>query len=171
MWVTKLMTTLRDPSLPLLELQDIMTNVSGRIPVSVEKAIRKVIAQYASNITSVLSQFPSQQIANILDSHAATLQRKADREVFFMNTQSIVQLVQRYRSGIRGHMKSVVLDLLRRYLNVETQFQQAHYDKCVINLREQYKPDMTPVLDCIFSHAQVAKKNILVIMLIVSTIK
>ncbi|XP_048411956.1 acetyl-CoA carboxylase 2 isoform X2 [Stegostoma tigrinum] len=165
-WITKLMTTLRDPSLPLLELQDIMTNVSGRIPASVEKAIRKVIAQYASNITSVLTQFPSQQIANILDSHAATLQRRADREVFFMNTQSIVQLVQRYRSGIRGHMKSVVLDLLRRYLSVETQFQQAHYDKCVINLREQHKPDMTPVLDCIFSHAQVAKKNILVIMLI-----
>lgn len=35
------------------------------------------------------------QIANILDSHGATLQRKADREVFFINTQSIVQLVQR----------------------------------------------------------------------------
>lgn len=35
------------------------------------------------------------QIANILDRHAATLQRKADREVFFMYTQSIVQLVQR----------------------------------------------------------------------------
>ncbi|XP_072921977.1 acetyl-CoA carboxylase 2 [Hemitrygon akajei] len=165
-WVTRLMMTLGDPSLPLLELQDIMTSVSGRIPVSVEKAIRKVIAQYASNITSVLCQFPSQQIADILDSHAATLQRKADREVFFMNTQSVVQLVQWFRSGIRGHMKSIVLDLLRRYLNVETQFQQAHYDKCVINLREQFKPNMTPVLDCIFSHAQVAKKNDLVITLI-----
>ncbi|XP_078277863.1 acetyl-CoA carboxylase 2 isoform X2 [Rhinoraja longicauda] len=165
-WITKLMSSLRGPSLPLLELQDIMTSVSGRIPVSVEKAIRKVIAQYASNITSVLCQFPSQQIADLLDSHAATLQRKADREVFFMNTQSVVQLVQRYRSGIHGHMKSVVLGLLRRYLNVETQFQQAHYDKCVINLREQFKPNMTPVLDCIFSHAQVAKKNVLVIMLI-----
>nr|XP_014349107.1 PREDICTED: acetyl-CoA carboxylase 2 isoform X1 [Latimeria chalumnae]XP_014349108.1 PREDICTED: acetyl-CoA carboxylase 2 isoform X1 [Latimeria chalumnae]XP_014349109.1 PREDICTED: acetyl-CoA carboxylase 2 isoform X1 [Latimeria chalumnae] len=165
-WVGKLMKTLRDPSLPLLELQEIMTSVSGRIPVSVEKAIRKVMAQYASNITSVLCQFPSQQIANTLDSHAATLQRKADREVFFMNTQSIVQLVQRYRSGIRGHMKSVVLDLLRRYLQVENHFQQAHYEKCVINLRESYKPDMTPVLECIFSHAQVAKKNCLVTMLI-----
>ncbi|KAM3938081.1 acetyl-CoA carboxylase 2 isoform 2-T2 [Leptodactylus fuscus] len=165
-WVHKLMQTLRDPSLPLLELQEIMTSVSTRIPPTVEKAIRKVMAQYASNITSVLCQFPSQQIANILDSYAATLQRKADREVFFMNTQSIVQLVQRYRSGIRGYMKSVVLDLLRRYLQVETQFQHAHYDKCVINLREQYKPDMTPVLEFIFSHAQVAKKNILVTMLI-----
>ena len=44
----------------------------------------------------------------------------------------------------------------------------AHYDKCVINLREQLKPDMSQVLDCIFSHSQVAKKNQLVIMLIVS---
>ncbi|NXA37356.1 ACACB carboxylase, partial [Eudromia elegans] len=190
-WVLKLMNTLRDPSLPLLELQEIMTSISGRIPPSVEKSIKKVMAQYASNITSVLCRFPSQQIANVLDSHAAMLQRKAEREVFFMNTQSIVQLVQRYRSGIRGYMKSVVLDLLRRYLQVETQFQQgegrggrrrvpvagprqdalplsaaAHYDKCVISLREQYKPDMTQVLECIFSHAQVAKKNLLVTMLI-----
>ncbi|XP_018604528.1 acetyl-CoA carboxylase isoform X4 [Scleropages formosus] len=165
-WVGTLMKTLRDPSLPLLELQEIMTSVSGRIPISVEKAIRKVMAQYASNITSVLCQFPSQRIANILDSHAATLQRKTDREVFFMNTQSIVQLVQRYRSGIRGYMKSVVLDLLKRYLQVEMQFQQAHYDKCVMKLIEKYKPDMNPVLEYIFSHAQVSKKNILVTMLI-----
>ncbi|XP_037633326.1 acetyl-CoA carboxylase isoform X2 [Sebastes umbrosus] len=165
-WVATLMRTLRDPSLPLLELQEIMTSLASRVPSSVEKDIRKVMAQYASNITSVLCQFPSQRIANILDSHAATLQRKADREVFFMNTQSIVQLVQRYRSGTRGYMKSVVLDLLKRYLQIEMQFQQAHYDKCVINLREQHKPDMSPVLEYIFSHAQVSKKNILVTMLI-----
>ncbi|XP_061322456.1 acetyl-CoA carboxylase 2 isoform X2 [Pezoporus flaviventris] len=165
-WVAQLMKTLRDPSLPLLELQEIMTSISGRIPLSVEKSIRKVMAQYASNITSVLCRFPSQQIASVLDTHAATLQRKAEREVFFMNTQSLVQLVQRYRSGILGYMKAVVLDLLRRYLQVETQFQHAHYDKCVISLREQCKPDMTPVLESIFSHAQVAKKNLLVTMLI-----
>ncbi|XP_064582783.1 acetyl-CoA carboxylase 2 isoform X1 [Zonotrichia leucophrys gambelii] len=191
-WVAQLMKTLRDPALPLLELQEIMTSISGRIPLAVEKAIRKVMAQYASNITSVLCRFPSQQIASVLDTHAATLQRKAEREVFFMNTQSLVQLVQRYRSGIRGYMKAVVLDLLRRYLQVETQFQHgeglglsrgaaglsggaagltrpcptAHYDKCVISLREQCKPNMTPVLESIFSHAQVAKKNQLVIMLI-----
>ncbi|XP_044144047.1 acetyl-CoA carboxylase 1 isoform X2 [Bufo gargarizans] len=165
-WVERLMKTLRDPSLPLLELQDIMTSVSGRIPPNVEKAIKKEMAQYASNITSVLCQFPSQQIANILDSHAATLNRKSEREVFFMNTQSIVQLVQRYRSGIRGHMKAVVMDLLRQYLKVETQFQHGHYDKCVFSLREENKSDLTMVLNYIFSHAQVTKKNLLITMLI-----
>ncbi|XP_078535903.1 acetyl-CoA carboxylase 1 isoform X1 [Lissotriton helveticus] len=165
-WVERLMKTLRDPSLPLLELQDIMTSVSGRIPPNVEKAIKKEMAQYASNITSVLCQFPSQQIANILDSHAATLNRKSEREVFFMNTQSIVQLVQRYRSGIRGHMKAVVMDLLRQYLKVETQFQHGHYEKCVFSLREENKSELTTVLNYIFSHAQVTKKNLLVTMLI-----
>lgn len=39
---------------------------------------------------------PCFQIANILDSHAATLSKKSEREVFFMNTQSIVQLVQKW---------------------------------------------------------------------------
>lgn len=63
-WVATLMKTLRDPSLPLLELQEIMTSVAGRIPPSVEKDIRKVMAQYASNITSVLCQFPSQKVRN-----------------------------------------------------------------------------------------------------------
>jgi len=57
-------------------------------------------------------------------SHAATLQKRADRDVFFLTTQSIVQLVQRYRHGIRGRMKSAVYELLRQYYAVESQFQQ-----------------------------------------------
>ena len=36
--------------------------ISGRIPSDVEKKIRKLMATYASNITSVLCQFPSQQV-------------------------------------------------------------------------------------------------------------
>lgn len=66
LWVATLMKTLRDPSLPLLELQEIMTSVAGRIPPSVEKDIRKIMAQYASNITSVLCQFPSQRVREAL---------------------------------------------------------------------------------------------------------
>lgn len=61
-WVQKLMMALRHPSLPLLELQEIMTSVSGRVPAPVEKSVRRVMAQYAGNITSVLCQFPSQQV-------------------------------------------------------------------------------------------------------------
>ena len=68
-------------------------------------------------------------------SHAATLQKRADRDVFFLTTQGIVQLVQRYRHGIRGRMKSAVHELLRQYYAVESQFQQGIklINMCVCN--------------------------------------
>ncbi|XP_029649542.1 acetyl-CoA carboxylase-like isoform X2 [Octopus sinensis] len=164
--VQTLMKCLRDPNLPLLELQDLISMSAGRVAPHVEKSIRKLITSYAKNITSVLSQFPSQDIAHVIDSHAATLNRRAEREVFFMTTQGIVQLVQRYRNGIRGHMKSVVRDLLKCYVQVEAQFQHGHYDKCVAQVRERHKDDMGAVTATIFSHSAIAEKNELVILLI-----
>lgn len=164
--IEKFMKALRDPNLPLLELLEVISSISGRIPQTVEKKIRKLMTLYASNITSVLAQFPSQQIASVIDSHAATLQKRSDRDHFFMTTQGIVQLVQRYRNGIRGRMKSAVQELLKNYLAVENQFQHGHYDKCVSALREKHKDDMMSVAATIFSHYQVAKKNILVTLLI-----
>ncbi|XP_046476133.1 acetyl-CoA carboxylase isoform X3 [Neodiprion pinetum] len=164
--IEKFMNSLRDPSLPLLELQEVISTISGRIPVSVEKKIRKYMTLYERNITSVLAQFPSQQIASVIDGHAATLSKRTDRDVFFLTTQGIVQLVQRYRNGIRGRMKTAVHELLRQYYTVESQFQQGHYDKCVSALREQHKDEMSMVTATIFSHNHVQKKNVLVTMLI-----
>lgn len=164
--IEKFMQSLRDRSLPLLELQEVIASISGRIPISVEKKIRKLMTLYERNITSVLVQFPSQQIASVIDSHAATLQKRSERDVFFMTTQGIVQLVQRYRNGIRGRMKAAVHELLRKYYEVESQFQYGHYDKCVAALREKHKDDMAAVVSTIFSHSQVSKKNLLVTLLI-----
>lgn len=160
------MASLRDPSLPLLELQEVIASISGRIPAAVEKKIRRLMSLYERNITSVLAQFPSQQIASVIDSHAASMTKRAERDGFFLATEGIVQLVQRYRNGIRGRMKAAVHDLLKQYFNVESQFQQGHYDKCVSALREMHKDDMAMVTATIFSHGQVAKKNMLVTMLI-----
>ncbi|XP_077869541.1 acetyl-CoA carboxylase-like, partial [Saccoglossus kowalevskii] len=164
--VETLMKCLRDPALPLLEMQEMISSISGRIPVPVEKGIKKLLASYSSNITSVLCQFPSQQIANVIDRLAATLNKRADREAFFMHTQGIVQLVQRYRNGIRGHMRSVVQELLRMYIQVESQFQQVPYDKCILALRDKHKGRMSEVVTYIYSHSMVAKKNTLIILLI-----
>ena len=75
----------------------------------------------------------------------------------------------RYRGGIRGHIKLVVQDLLKEYLRVEKQFQQASYDKCVGQMREAAAANMASVTADIFSNSQVQHKNILVIELIVSS--
>lgn len=165
--VETFMRCLRDPRLPLLELQEIISSISGRIPATVEQQIRKLMNNYERNISSILATFPSQEIASVIDTYASTLQRRADRDVFFLNTQGIVQLVQRYRDGIRGRTRSCVQDLLRQYLNIEQYFQEGQYDKCVSILREKFKDEgMNKVVDYIFSHISVMKKNQLVIKLI-----
>lgn len=113
--VSSLLSTLKDPALPLMELQEQMSAISGRIPPSVDNAIQTCLARYASNMTSVLSQFPSQevcrvyssnplnwypscapiQIQNIINRHAAAIQKRSEHDQFFMNTNPIMQVVQR----------------------------------------------------------------------------
>lgn len=163
--VERLFLILKDPQLPLLELQDAMAVISGRIPPEVEKQVRQLMTNYAGNITSVLCQFPSQQIAEVIDKYASRLQKKQEREVFFMTTQALLSLVQRYRGGTRGHLKIVIQDILKQYLNTELFFEHHQYDKSVTTLRDRYKDDMAKVTRAIFSHSQIHKKNHLIILL------
>ena len=164
--VEQLFSILRDPSLPLLEVEDILSNISERIPKEVDKEIKKLMKNYLSNLTSVLAQFPSQAIATYIDNYAAKLERRVDRDSFFTAIQSLVQLVQRYRTGIKGHMKAVITDLIKNYLNIETLFQYKQYDKCLTQLRDKHKIEMHKVVEIVFSHANYNSKNALVIMLI-----
>ncbi|CAF3694749.1 unnamed protein product [Rotaria sordida] len=164
--VEKLFSILRDPSLPLLEVEDILSNISERIPQEVKKEIKKLLKNYQSNLTSVLAQFPSQSIATFIDNYATKLEHRTDRDVFFTTVQSLVLLVKRYRNGIKGHMKAIITDLIKNYLNIETLFQFGQYDKCLTQLRDKHKIDMHKVVEIVFSHANYNSKNALVIMLI-----
>ena len=74
--------------------------------------------------------------------------------------------MQRYRNGIKGHMKTVIQDLLKQYLAVESVFQHSSFDKCINSLRELHKDNMQEVLNVVFSHANHLNKSELVIMLI-----
>uniref|UniRef100_H2YM73 Uncharacterized protein n=1 Tax=Ciona savignyi TaxID=51511 RepID=H2YM73_CIOSA len=161
-----LMTALKDPSLPLLELQEVMTNISGRLPAQVEKSIRREMSSYASNITSMMSQFPGSRIRRAVDSFAAKLTNKTEQDVFFVNTQPILQVINKYRNGIRGHMKTVVLGLILEYHRVELQFQHGSFDKSVVAIREKRKDNVRAVVDDILSHESVTKKNALIVELI-----
>jgi squalene cyclase len=93
--VTTLFKSLHDPSLPLKEMQDLMSAISSRIPSSVEESLQTCLSRYTNNITSVLSQFPSAQIINIINRYAASIKKKSDHDQFFMNTNPIIQLAQK----------------------------------------------------------------------------
>ena len=49
----------------LSNLQELMSNLSGRIPNSVEWEIEELLEQYQDNITSILGQFPALQVCTV----------------------------------------------------------------------------------------------------------
>jgi acetyl-CoA carboxylase / biotin carboxylase 1 len=102
----------------------------------------------------------------VIDNYASQLEQRAARETFFCTVQSLIHLVERYRNGIKGHMKMVITDLIKTYLNIETLFQHGQYDKCLTQLRDKHKLEMNKVVEIVFSHANFNAKNALVIMLI-----
>lgn len=157
---------LRDSRLPLLEINEMLASISGRIPYAVERSIRLHLLSYEAHITSALIQFPCHAIGITINSHAATLQRPVDRQSFLLVTNEIVQLIQRFRGGLRGHIETTVRGLFQAYLNVEQQFQDASYEKCVGDICEAHKDDPKEVARIIFSHNQVEQKRALMSLLL-----
>ena len=93
--VSDLLHSLKDPHLPLLEMQEVLSTTSGRIPQGLEEAIHCTLGHYSQNLTSVLCQFPSQQITNIINKHGASIQKRSENDQFFMNTSDIMELVRK----------------------------------------------------------------------------
>ena len=88
--VKQLYSTLKNPSLPLYECEELLSALSGRIPGPVEVDIHSLLNHYNNHLNSIVAQFPGQAIASVLDTHAAKIENKQERDAFYMQTQVIM---------------------------------------------------------------------------------
>ena len=163
--LSRLIKSLRDPTLPLLEMQDVLNTMSGRLNPGLDVAIRRELQKYVSNLNAALCQFPTNKIVTLIDEFMATnIKSKTDRDLFVQNTQPIVQVATKFKEGLRGNAVATFTALFVRYLSVEENFQIYHLEKSVKRMRES---DMSTdvVMSYIRSHAQVNRRNQVVIAL------
>ncbi|KER22342.1 hypothetical protein T265_09541 [Opisthorchis viverrini] len=148
----QLMSLLHDPRLPLLELQDTVAHLAGRLPPQMERELRAQVKLYAGQVTSVMANFPSNQIRHIVESQMNRLRRalgpktsdthgKATQHPellkFEQTVQRLTDLADRYQNGLRGHAIYILAQLLLGYVVVEKHFQYGQYDKCIRLLLSQ----------------------------------
>ncbi|KAI0990137.1 hypothetical protein GJ496_009866 [Pomphorhynchus laevis] len=158
--------TIRDPSLPLLEMQEIVSSLAGRIPIQVEKCIHAILSCYYSNLTSVFVQFPSQQIANCINDFAKSIESQHEIDAFNTKMEGIIELTEKYRYGTKGHLKSLAKSLLLHYLKIEELFQSGSFESVVNNLRDIHKESIDELAAIVFSHCNFEAKNCLVLCLL-----
>nr|APH81346.1 ACC [Paracyclopina nana] len=156
---------LRDPRLPLDETREVLASIQGRITPKLEREIVKALSSYEQNITSVLAQFPAQKINNAILDYLSRIDTR-ERDIVELTLEPIMELCSRYRGGARGHMKMAICDIIKRYTDVEKQFQIGHYDKVVTTMRSLNKDNVQKVVDTVFAHTQVRMRNIFITSLL-----
>jgi len=163
--IKEYLTFLHDPRLPLDETREALASIQGRIQPKLEKEIQRALSNYEQNLTSVLSQFPAQKINNAILDYLSKIDPR-ERDIVELTLEPIVELCSRYRGGARGHMKMAIVQMIRRYTDVEKQFQIGHYDKVVTTMRALNKDNVQKVVDTVFAHTQVRLRNILINILL-----
>uniref|UniRef100_A0A5K3FNB2 Biotin carboxylation domain-containing protein n=1 Tax=Mesocestoides corti TaxID=53468 RepID=A0A5K3FNB2_MESCO len=134
----ELFRCLRDPNLPLCELEDIIAKLSGRLPIAVEQSLQSIAATYSHQLTSVLTNFPSDQILRVVEAGAPN-NDEASSSAYYERTSRLVDLAHRFHGGIRAHASRVIVNLIVAYVAVEQHYQHGQYDRCVTLLFARQK--------------------------------
>ncbi|KAL7058134.1 hypothetical protein AAHC03_016978 [Spirometra sp. Aus1] len=144
----ELFQCLRCPRLPLLELEEAVAQLSGRLPVAVEQSLCALTASYADEVTSMLSNFPADKIVRLVEGHIASRRLESTSEpnvteasitAFQQTIKRLIDLADRYRGGLRGHAARTITNLLLAYLAVEQHYQHGQFDRCVNLLLTRHK--------------------------------
>jgi acetyl-CoA carboxylase/biotin carboxylase 1 len=152
---------LRDPRLPLDEMREVLASVQGRLQPKLEREIVRNLTSYDQNITSVLAMFPAQKINNAILDFLSSIDTR-ERDIVELTLEPILELCSRYRAGVRGHMKLAICEMIKRYTDVEKQFQAGHYDKVVTTMRSLHKDNVDKVVEIVFAHTKVKMRNVLI---------
>lgn len=146
-------------------MKEVLASVQGRIPHKVEKAIVKALSNYEQNITSVLAQFPAQKIIAELLGYLSSVDPK-EKDFVEMTIQPMISLCSQYKNGVKGQMRSAVIELIDKYLEVEKLFQVGHYDSVVSTMRQMHMDNIEVVVDRVFAHTQYRNRNALITTLL-----
>ena len=158
-----LFLALRNRALPLLEVKEAMTRLSGRLPADLERGINKELMIYQQRMRSMLARFPHQKIQRLLDMTASGLS-STEREMFYINTAPLYDLCRKYCEDTRGLKKQLVKKFFHQFVEVEKCFQQRTYERNVFHLLQQRPID--DVLETCFSHRNLQAKTILITALL-----
>ena len=156
-----LFEALRSPELPYVEATAVLATLSGRMPSKLEDSVRQAIDAAKSKSSY---EFPAARIKKILDGYLNEL-RPQDRTMARSSIQTLTDLAERYKYGLKAHEWNTVAALFARYVDTEKLF-GGDIEQRVLKLREENKDGLEKVAQIVLSHIKAPSKNKLVLSLL-----
>jgi len=147
-----LRSAVSDPSLPVYEINENLSPLSGRIDVNLFFGLSNMIIEFQKVCEGVTPQdhigqrFPAEKVLQMLNDHAATIENSADRYNVVTPTTPLREYAQPYVkvSGLIGSDRALTffLDLFIGWISVERWFCDGiSYADAVDNLRKPNKEE------------------------------
>ncbi|KAK4531784.1 hypothetical protein CCYA_CCYA09G2641 [Cyanidiococcus yangmingshanensis] len=159
-----------DPAVPAGELQDALSFLAGRIPSTLHASLLGAVLELRAlprddhERVEQLLQDMKRMITDVCEGIAIA----ADREVFEATLRPLTTILERYlRDGLKGHYERLIVSLMQRYITTEKHFAQSRrIDDALFDLRELHRDHLEIIADMVLSHAQLARKNQLMLALL-----
>lgn len=166
--VKSMIEVLHDPELPYSEVSSVLASLAGRMPAKLEESVRSIIdAAKTKGKKGDITEFPAGRVKKMVESYISTSVLAPDRPAFRAQLGPLLDVIERFANGLKGHEMHVISSLLERYDSSEKVFSSgAGIEARVLALRDEYKDDLDKVVALVLSHIKVAGKVKMVLALL-----
>ena len=149
-----------DILLPVLEVDEQLSVLSGRIPAKLFESISKLIQDFQRDVGGQ-ARFPADQVLSLIDEQYSLLTDASAKSTFATLISPLKEAATPYTrskaDGVQGAEKVLqsFIDILRRWISVERWFcDSPSYADSVESIRKVHKEDATTVLNICRAHEQ-----------------
>jgi len=159
-----------EPAVPAGKLQEALSFLAGRIPSTLHAALLGQVFELRSVARDDHERLQQhfREMKRMISDFCEQLAIAADREALEATLRPLTSILEAYvRGGLRGYHEHLVVCLMQRYVNTEKYFAQGRrLDEVLFDLREQHREHLEVVADIMLAHAQLARKNQLMLALL-----
>jgi len=165
-----LASAVTDSLLPMLEIDEQLSVLCGRLPPGVFTSITTLLSNFQQEMDTSgggtirqqhIIRFPADQVLALLDDYSSSLNDASSTSAFVALTLQLREVVVPYTrskvDGVQGAEKVLqsFIDILRRWISVERWFcDELSYADSVENIRQVHKENATTVLNICRAHEQ-----------------
>ncbi|CAN8288726.1 unnamed protein product [Cochlearia groenlandica] len=163
--VQELINCLASPELPFLQWQECFAVLETRLPKDLKIMLESTYREFESIFENSLTvAFPAKILKGILEAHLSSCDEK-ERGPRERLIEPLMNLVKSYDGGRESHAHVIVHSLFEEYLLVEELFSDKKPADVIEHMRQQYKKELSKVVDLVLSHQGIKNKNKLIIRL------
>lgn len=147
--VRSLIEFLRDPTLPFLEMRDVLSSLSGRIPAKLNDKLLDILNEF--NLAASPSRTPSRgsvpvlsrdfPVEDLRDCMEQFMSGYSDSERLELNAvlAPVMNVLGLFSSGMKAHETSVLIDCIERYHEIERLFSSNSFEEVLLGIRDGCK--------------------------------